>query len=92
MINSVISGALPVNFGCSPGTVTGPDPGVITFDDPAVSFASTDVAAPNVAPTADAGPDQTVASGATVNLTGNGSTDTDGTIASYAWTQTGGGT
>ena len=44
----------------------------------------------NVAPTADAGPDQTVASGATVNLTGNGSTDTDGTIASYAWTQTGG--
>ena len=90
VINSVISGALPVNFGCSPGTVTGPDPGVITFDDPAVSFASTDVAAPNVAPTADAGPDQTVASGATVNLTGNGSTDTDGTIASYAWTQTGG--
>ena len=29
----------------------------------------------NEAPTANAGPDQTVASGATVNLNGNGSTD-----------------
>ena len=45
-------------------------------------------APPNQPPTADAGPDQTVASGASVTLNGNGSTDTDGTIASYAWTQT----
>ena len=32
---------LQVRFGCSPGTVSGPDPGVITYDDPAASFAST---------------------------------------------------
>ena len=34
-------GIITVTFGCSPGTVSGPDPGVITFDDPAASFAST---------------------------------------------------
>jgi hypothetical protein len=41
----------------------------------------------NATPTANAGPDQTVASAASVQLNGTG-TDTDGTIASYAWTQT----
>lgn len=47
----------------------------------------------NEAPTADAGPDQTVGSGAApVTLDGTGSNDPDGTIASYAWTQTGGPT
>lgn len=40
----------------------------------------------NAPPTANAGPDQAVDSGATVNLDGGGS-DSDGTIASYAWTQ-----
>lgn len=44
----------------------------------------------NVAPTANAGPDQTVASGATVTLTGAGSSDSDGTIASYSWALTSG--
>lgn len=39
----------------------------------------------NVAPTVDAGTDQSVAAAATVNLTATAS-DTDGTIASYAWT------
>ena len=40
---------------------------------------------------ADAGPDQTVASGATVELDGSGSTaDPRRTIASYAWARTGG--
>ncbi|TFG38302.1 MAG: hypothetical protein E4H44_04105, partial [Candidatus Aminicenantes bacterium] len=34
-------GIIMVRFGCSPGTVSGPDPGVITYDDPAASFAST---------------------------------------------------
>ena len=43
----------------------------------------------NDGPTANAGPDQSVAAGATVSLSGSG-TDTDGTIASYAWTQTAG--
>ena len=45
---------------------------------------------PNVAPSADAGPNQTVAAGASVTLDGSGSFDSDGTIASYAWTQTAG--
>jgi lysophospholipase L1-like esterase len=44
----------------------------------------------NVAPTADAGPDQAVAELAAVTLDGSGSADTDGTISTYAWTQTGG--
>lgn len=43
--------------------------------------------AANVAPTANAGPDQTVTAGSVVTLDGTGSTDSDGTIASYAWTQ-----
>ncbi|MEK7415108.1 MAG: PKD domain-containing protein, partial [Planctomycetota bacterium] len=45
--------------------------------------------APNQAPTANAGSAQTVNEGATVSLSGSGS-DSDGTIASYAWTQTAG--
>lgn len=44
----------------------------------------------NQAPTANAGPDQAAASGSTVTLNGSGSTDTDGSIASYSWTQTAG--
>lgn len=47
----------------------------------------------NVAPTAHAGADQTaVEPFTTVHLDGSGSTDSDGTVASYAWTQTGGTT
>lgn len=47
----------------------------------------------NAAPTANAGPDQsTVEPWSTVTLDGSGSADSDGTIASYAWTQTGGTT
>ena len=48
------------------------------------------VNAPNAIPVANAGPDQTVTSGAIVTLDGNGSEDNDGTIASYAWLRTGG--
>jgi len=44
----------------------------------------------NVAPTADAGPDQTVEESVLVTLDGTGSTDSDGTVASHAWTQTAG--
>ena len=44
----------------------------------------------NQAPTADAGPDQTVASGAAVNLNGTGSSDPDGDSLDYSWTQTSG--
>jgi len=45
----------------------------------------------NVAPTADAGSDQTVTAGtdgtAVVTLDGSGSSDSDGTISSYVWTE-----
>ena len=44
----------------------------------------------NLSPTADAGPNQTVAEGDTVTLDGSGSTDPDDAIASYQWTQLGG--
>jgi hypothetical protein len=44
----------------------------------------------NGVPTANAGPDQTVASGAGVSLTGAASSDPDGDTLSYAWVQTGG--
>ena len=43
-------------------------------------------------PVANAGPAQTVTSGATVTLDGSGSTDPNGLPMSYAWTQTGGTT
>lgn len=47
----------------------------------------------NTAPTANAGPDQWgIAAGSTVQLDGTDSIDTDGTIASYAWSQTAGTT
>jgi len=42
------------------------------------------------APTADAGPDQTVNEGNTVTLDGSKSSDPDDGIASYLWEQTGG--
>ncbi|HET7502490.1 MAG TPA: S8 family serine peptidase [Kofleriaceae bacterium] len=42
------------------------------------------------APIAAAGPDQFVLPGATVHLDGTSSRDLDGTIASFAWTQTAG--
>ena len=44
---------------------------------------------PNISPTADAGADQSVAEGATVNLDGSGSSDPDDGIASFSWVQAG---
>jgi hypothetical protein len=44
----------------------------------------------NNPPTANAGKNKEVNEGSTVTLDGSGSSDSDGTIASYAWTQTAG--
>jgi hypothetical protein len=44
----------------------------------------------NTAPVANAGMAQTINSGSTVTLNGTGSSDADGSIASYAWSQTAG--
>ena len=46
--------------------------------------------APNMPPVANAGPDQTVDPWGTVTLDGSGSRDPDGTVTSYAWSQTAG--
>lgn len=72
-------------------------PGDWIYDDLYVDdSASTALPGPaltNLPPTANAGPDQiNIEPYATVTLDGSGSTDSDGTIASYAWTQTAGTT
>jgi hypothetical protein len=90
LINALVGGTFNVQFRCAPGTVTGPDPGVISLIDPAPSFDTTTIDAPNQAPTANAGADQTVALGGSVNLTGTGSTDPEDEPLDYAWTQTSG--
>lgn len=46
----------------------------------------------NLAPVANAGADQSLTSGVLATLSASGSTDADGTISSYAWTQTAGPT
>jgi len=68
----------------------------VTDDDGATDSDTVDVTvrpvAGNVAPVANAGEDQTVEPGASVTLSGAGSSDSDGTITGYAWTQTAGST
>jgi len=61
------------------------------LDEPAAQDSATGFigTAANNTPTVDAGADQSVEPFSTVTLTATGS-DTDGTIASYAWTQTSG--
>lgn len=89
-IAHLAGGLLNVQFHCTSGTVAGANPGVATFV-PAPPFTFTDIVAPNVAPTANAGPDQTVASGASVTLDGSASSDPNaGDTLSYAWAQTAG--
>lgn len=56
-----------------------------------IQTVTTDEAAPvNQSPTANAGPDQSVAAGVEFMLDGSGSQDTDGTIVEWRWTQTAG--
>jgi hypothetical protein len=82
-------GFINVGFHCTSGTVEGSNPGVATLTS-APTITSTAIVAPNTAPTANAGTDQTVNSGASVTLDGTGSSDPDGNALSYAWTQSGG--
>lgn len=59
-------------------------------DAPAPSTVATPPPASNQPPVANAGADQTVASGATVTLNGSASSDPDGSVASFQWIQTSG--
>ena len=65
---------------------------VVTDNDGAQTISDqvyVEVTSQNIAPIADAGPNQVVASGATVQLDGSRSWDRDGTIASYDWAHSG---
>jgi len=80
-----------LNIGGSSGSIT------LTFqvavgDGLATNTSTVDVTVNNVnhAPIADAGSDQTVASGATVTLNGTNSADIDGDALTFAWVQTAG--
>jgi hypothetical protein len=57
--------------------------GATGFNDAAITVS----AAGNVPPTANAGADQTLSAGATTATLSGSGTDTDGTIAGYAWSQ-----
>lgn len=66
--------------------------GVVHIDGMAATDTGTTIPSANTAPTANAGVDQTVEPWSTVTLDGSGSSDSDGTVASYAWSQTSGTT
>lgn len=79
----------PTSIGTYVFTLTVSDPGGLSGTD-SVVITVTDAPTPNnQAPTANAGIDQTVRTGANVTLNGSGN-DPDGTILGYRWQQTGG--
>ena len=55
-----------------------------------ISGAASQTSSSNTSPVASAGPDQTVASAASVTLDGSGSSDADSDALTYAWSQTSG--
>ena len=97
--NTVNMGTAPIasvrfgRYGTATNTQTRIIDDLVAQDSYGLIGTYTPPAAPNVAPTANAGPNQTsVEPYYTVTLTGSASSDSDGTIASYSWTQTGGTT
>lgn len=83
-VNTLIS-SLPAGVNTVRLTVTD-NLGATSTDDMVIT-----VAAGNIPPVANAGPDQTVpTTTTTINLSGSG-TDADGTVSSYYWTKSSGG-
>ena len=93
--NATISEPTAKNFDINIDVAGSYEIGLVTSDEddssPRItqSFA---VQGPNQAPTANAGPDQSVAAGATCILEGSASSDSDGTIVSYSWRKVSGPT
>lgn len=87
------SGARPASGSASTGPVNTSTFYTLTCDGPGGSvtrIAGITVTGPNNIPIAKAGPDQTTLAGVPVTLSGAGSSDAGGTLATYAWTQTAG--
>jgi hypothetical protein len=79
---AVVSIAEPIAIGDVPGAVP---PAVVSIAEPVAVGDAPSAVPPNRTPTADAGPDQTVATGSTVPLDGSGSSDPDGTPLLFSW-------
>ncbi|WP_440006079.1 PKD domain-containing protein [Halomicrococcus sp. SG-WS-1] len=75
--------------GIDPGNVDDPDDDTRLVDSAQTTITVEDPTA-NTPPTADAGDDQTVDEGTSVQLDASGSSDPDGDALSYSWTQTAG--
>lgn len=91
--NATISEPTAKNFDINIDVAGSYEIGLVTSDEDDSSpriTQSFDVEGPNQPPTANAGPDQSVAAGVEFTLDGTGSQDSDGTIVEWRWSQTAG--
>jgi len=89
---SILSGSQAIDFGRDVSSIgvtydinNGSRPFGAGFDAGAYEFGAT-----NIAPIADAGNEKSITVGETANLNGSASSDPDGTISQYTWTQVSG--